>query len=513
MTVTPIRVGWLILSSALFVLLAYTLQRTQFAGLLGLYFLAVWGYSLRVNSLPDTSTHPDRFLMAAAVLFRVLLLLAPPNLSDDYARFIWDGRLLIHGFNPYLYLPRSLVSSNLAEAANLTPDLFARLNSPDYFTVYPPLNQAFFGLAAWLGGDNLTASVIWLRVPILLAELGTIFLLPKLLQRLGRNPDLACLYTLNPLVILELTGNVHFEGVVIFFCIGAVWMLKEIKANSVNGAPEMSSLDVDSNLGNQAPEMTSLQTDSGTGARFPEMLSLDAPPANQRPKSPGGRIRALISSAILLGLAVSTKLLPLLGLPLLIRYLGWKRGLLYSTLVGIITGLLFLPFTSVELVQNVASSINLYFQKFEFNASVYYLIREVGYWLMGYNVIQTVGHWLPVVTLGGIGWLAFRARTLTYGIRLLLSLTLYFALATTVHPWYCTLLVAVSPFTPFRYPLVWSALIWISYATYQTEDYRENLWLTAAEYIAVLAVGLAEWWRYRQSKPSAMNQIGKKYIG
>jgi hypothetical protein len=472
MTVTPIRVGWLILSSALFVLIAYTLQRTQFAGLLGLYFLAVWGYSLRIKSLPATGSHPDRFLHLAAVLFRVILLLAPPNLSDDYARFIWDGRLLVHGFNPYLYLPRSLVGSNIAEAANLTPDLFARLNSPDYFTVYPPLNQAFFGLAAWLGGDNLSASVIWLRVPILLAELGTIFLLPKLLQRLGQNPNLACLYTLNPLVILELTGNIHFEGVVIFFCIGAVWALKEIGSNSVNEATEMSSLDVDSNLEAQAPEMTSLQTNSGTGARFPEMSSLNTTPANQHPETLTGQPRSLWRSALLLALAVSTKLL--------------------------ITGLLFLPFASVELVQNVGASINLYFQKFEFNASVYYLIREVGYWLMGYNVIQKVGHWLPLVTLGGIGWLAFRARHLTYGIRLLLSLTLYFALATTVHPWYCTLLVAVAPFTPFRYPLVWSALIWVSYATYQTEAYRENLWLTAAEYVAVLAVGLAEWWRYRQ---------------
>lgn len=498
MTVTPIRVGWLILSSALFVLIAYTLQRTQFAGLLGLYFLAVWGYSLRIKSLPATGSHPDRFLLLAAVLFRVILLLAPPNLSDDYARFIWDGRLLVHGFNPYLYLPRSLVGSNIAEAANLTPDLFARLNSPDYFTVYPPLNQAFFGLAAWLGGDNLSASVVWLRVPILLAELGTIFLLPKLLQRLGQNPNLACLYTLNPLVILELTGNIHFEGVVIFFCIGAVWALKEIGSNSVNEATEMSSLDVDSNLEAQAPEMTSLQTNSGTGARFPEMSSLNTTPANQHPETLTGQPRSLWRSALLLALAVSTKLLPLLGLPLLIRYLGWKRGLLYSTFVGLITGLLFLPFASVELVQNVGASINLYFQKFEFNASVYYLIREVGYWLMGYNVIQKVGHWLPLVTLGGIGWLAFGARNLTFGIRLLLSLTLYFALATTVHPWYCTLLVAVAPFTPFRYPLVWSALIWVSYATYQTEAYRENLWLTAAEYVAVLAVGLAEWWRYRQ---------------
>jgi len=439
-------------SAALYALLAYSIDRSQFTGLLGLYFLVVWGYSIRVRAIPELTTvaGPDRFFILSAVIFRVILLLAPPSLSDDYARFAWDGRLLVHGYNPYLYLPRLLSGTSMAQLAGLTDELFSRLNSPDYFTVYPPLNQVFFGLAAWLGGNDLPATVIWLRVPILLAEIGTILLLPRFLKRLGKNPNYALIYALNPLVVLELTGNIHFEGVVIFFCLLAIWLL----------------------VGDQK-----------------EMIS------HSRNKI---SLFHLLLSAFVFALAVGTKMLPLIGLPLLIRYLGWRNGLIYSTAVGAVTMAMFLPFASIELIQNVGSSINLYFQKFEFNASVYYLVREVGYWLKGYNVIQFVGPWLSLITLLGITWLAFGRIKMSFGTRLLLTLTLYFAMATTVHPWYITLVVMASIFTPFRYPLVWSALVWASYATYQREPYHENLWLTAAEYTVVVGIGLLEWGHYRK---------------
>ena len=422
-----------------------------------MYFLVFWGYSIRVRSIQEAAsdTSPDRFLLFSALIFRVTLLLASPNLSDDYARFVWDGRLLAHGYNPYLYLPRSLLGTDMAQVAGLSIDLFNRLNSPDYFTVYPPLNQAFFGLAAWLGGNNLSETVVWLRVPIALAEIGTIWLLPRLLKRLGQNPNLALIYTLNPLVILELTGNVHFEAVVIFLCIWAVW--------------EMMAARPRSRLGDRG---------------YPAIISW----------------KSLVLSAFIFSLAVSTKMLPLIALPLLIRYLGWTKGLLYSAIVGVVTVALFLPFASIELIQNVGSSINLYFQKFEFNASIYYLVRQAGYWIRGYNVIQQVGPWLSLITLAGILWLAFGRIHMAVGTRLLLTLTLYFAMATTVHPWYITLVVMASVFTPFRYSLVWSALVWASYATYQREPYVENLWLTTAEYTAVLAVGLLEWRQQRNKR-------------
>ncbi|MBC8155637.1 MAG: hypothetical protein H7Z72_22340 [Bacteroidetes bacterium] len=447
MTGTPLKIGWLIVSAGLFLLIGYGVPRDQFNLLITLYGLLFWGYWLRVSPLWRTpkavSEQPDAFLFSAAVLFRLALLVAMPLLSDDYARFVWDGRLLAHGYNPYLYLPVQIVGTPLAASAGLSQTLFESLNSPAYFTVYPPLNQAFFGLAAWLSPD-VWGNVIGLRLPILGAELGSIWLMVRLLRRAGQNPNLALLYALNPLVILELTGNVHFETVMIFFMLLAVWLF-------VNGQ--------------------------------------------------------FAGSAGALALAIGTKLLPLLFLPLIIRHLGWKRGIGYAALTGLLTAGLFVPFASIDLARNVFSSLNLYFQLFEFNASLHYLIRAVGFWLVGRNITVDASFWLFLTAVSGILGIAFGVRRTTRPVvagQVLLTLTFYFALATTVHPWYATTLVAATVFTRFRYPLLWSGLIWLSYATYQTVPYHENMGLTALEYGVVVGVGGYEWYRARTKQKNTV---------
>lgn len=430
----PVRVGWLALSATLYGVLGYGVLREQFPTLLLLYGLLFWGYWLRTRSLTGAdpaetngsiapSPLPDRLLFGAAIAFRVLLLGAIPHLSNDYARFIWDGRLLAHGYNPYLYLPASLIGTSVAASAGLTTDLFHTLNSPNYYTVYPPVGQVLFALAAWLSPGSVLGNVVGLRVPILLAEIGTLWLLTKLLRRAGKNPNLALFYGLNPLVILELTGNVHAEAILIFFVLGAVWFF-------------------------------------GRGL--------------------------FVTSAGALALAIGTKLLPLLLLPLVIRHLGWQRGLAYAGLTGAFTAVLFLPFINAELVPNMGTSLQLYVQHFEFNASVYYLVRAAGYQFLGFNIIAVAGVGLSVVTLTGVVWVARRWGRVAPVYALLLTVTGYFLLATTVHPWYITSLVAVGMFVPFRYPLVWSGMVWLSYATYQTSPYYENLWLTGLEYAVVL---------------------------
>ncbi|WP_338872775.1 polyprenol phosphomannose-dependent alpha 1,6 mannosyltransferase MptB [Spirosoma sp. SC4-14] len=438
MTTGPVRFVWLIGSAVLYWLLAYTVSRQQFATLFGLLTVLFAGYGWMLFStnrfaentgLRSETPKPDTFLFSAAILFRVLLLFSVPQLSDDVYRFIWDGRLLAHGFNPYLYLPSRIVGTDIATMAGLDQSLFQHLNSPAYFTVYPPANQALFGLAALLSPNSLLGTIVWLRMPILLSEAGTLWLMTRLLRRFGYDPNRALLYGLNPLVVLELTGNLHFEAVMIFFTALAIWWLTRQRDRASSGA---------------------------------------------------------------LALSVGTKLLPLIALPTLVRKLGWKRGVIYSVLTGVFTLVQFLPFASWELAQNMASSVNLYFQKFEFNASVYYVLRAVGYWVWGYNAIGFIGFWLSIITAGCIFWISFRWRNVSVPSRILAILTLYLAFATTVHPWYITTLVAVSVFTRFRYPLVWSALIPLSYFTYQTMPYQENLWLTALEYGIVGTVLLVE---------------------
>ncbi len=418
----------LLCSLAAYILLGYFTNRADFLQLISLYGFLFVIYAFLIRIIQDEKRL--RIALGAAFLFRLSLLLVLPNLSDDYFRFVWDGRLLAHGLNPYLILPSEFIQTPAATEIGLHQELFQQLNSPHYYTVYPPVDQLIFAMGAWLFPHNLLGSVVIMRLFILLAEVGTMGLLMKFARKLQLSPAVGLLYALNPLVIVELTGNLHFEAIMIFFLLLAIVQL--------------------------------LPDQPGTTSR------------NRLPVS-----------VVSLALSVGVKLIPLLFLPLLWKWLGLRRGLLYCLSVGVLVLLLFMPFVSTELIARFTSSVNLYFQKFEFNASVYYLVRELGYRVYGYNIIAGAGVALSFIVLLSVLKLAAFAEPANYRsffIAALFSLTAYYALATTVHPWYITTLVILAVFTPYRFALVWSALIPVSYFTYRTTAYQENLWLVALEY-------------------------------
>lgn len=442
--ITPFRIGWLVLSLWLFMLLGYGVARSQFNLMMLLSGLLFWGYSritkplwFETDTTQPASARPDWFLFGVAILFRLALIAMTPNLSDEYVRSLWDGHLVSFGINPYQYLPTELVHTSLGASAGLTDALFHRLNSPDDYTGYPPVSQVMFGLAVLLFPHDEQGAIIGLRLFILATELGTLWLLIRLLPRFGYNPNRALLYGLNPLVILELTGNLHVEAVMICSALLAIWLFTQQRRIWATGA---------------------------------------------------------------MALSIGTSPLPLLVLPLFVRRLGWKLGLLYSALTLGCTALLFVPFPDADLVQHVSTNLNRYVQNEAFNASIYYLIRQVGYWFTGYNIIGKSSLTLQLLIILSIVYVALRSPShpsvSSIAFSVLLTLTVYWLLSTTVHPWYITSLLIPALFTRFRYPFVWSALIVVSYATCQTQPYQEQLWLTALEYIGVAAYAL---WEYRRA--------------
>jgi alpha-1,6-mannosyltransferase len=415
-----------ILSIAAYCLLAYATPRTQFCQLLLLFGLAFTGYALLLRSKPSFQQG-----MLWAVGFRLLFLPALPQLSDDYFRFLWDGALVVQGENPFLWLPSALLAENPAVIPGISQALFSRLNSPDYYSVYPPVCQAIFGLASLLGGGSHLIGCLVMRLFLVAAETGTILLLIQTLKAWNKPLQLAWWYAFNPLVIVELTGNLHFEALMIFFLLASLYLLWQ------------------------------------------------------------GR---LWLSALALGLSIGVKLLPLMLLPILLAYLGWKKFLRYGSLVALVVVILFLPFLSAELIRHFLNSLNLYFQKFEFNASWYYLFRWLGFQVAGYNLISLIG---PLLSLGTIGCIIYLASRQPKDVRqlpgyFLLAFSVYLFLATVVHPWYITTLVMLTSLSSWRYPVVWSGLVVLSYGAYQTNVYRENLWLVALEYLLVFATLWAE---------------------
>ena len=121
-------------------------------------------------------------LFIAGLLIRLSLLVAAPNWSDDYPRFLWDGELVKMSQNPYMETPENWLKNNPESVNPYLENLFELMNSPAYFSVYPPLNQSIFYVAAWGADLDPQKGILVLRIILILGEIGTLFLLLKLFE-------------------------------------------------------------------------------------------------------------------------------------------------------------------------------------------------------------------------------------------------------------------------------------------------------------------------------------------
>jgi hypothetical protein len=431
---------FILFSTVFYWVFAYDLIRTDFPKLLALY-IGLFGLAYQLHK-----TIGQNFLVVLllGIGFRLLFLMAIPNLSQDFYRFIWDGYLNLSGLNPYLSTPKALMENGSVDIPNVQ-ELFKGMGSlsASNFSNYPPVNQFFFAIGNLFPGESILSSVIGLRLLIILADIGVLFIGAKLLKALESPVSNIFWYYLNPFIIVELTGNLHFEGVMIFFLILSFYLLYK---------------------------------------------------------------RQFIWSAVGLGLSISVKLIPLMLLPLFISYFkqgDFKQVFKYYFLVGLTVVLSFLPFVSKVFLNNYAETIGLWFNNFEFNASIYYLLRGLGYLITGYNEIGIIGKIMPLITISFILYASFfkdlsDLKTLLRWM--LFTITIYLLMSTTVHPWYLSTLILLSIFTPYRYALVWSVCIVLSYHAYSQVNFEENYWILATEYSLIFLFALWELSRAQKDK-------------
>lgn len=400
--------------------IGYTVPRTDILPFLLLFSIA---FSLYLFIFKYVDNHHDfLFFIGTGLLARAGLILAWPGLSDDLYRFFWDGVISNQGLSPYAMTPSEIYKQGQNIPSYLLEDIYPYLSSADYYSVFPPLTQKFYQIATYFTADNIYHSAIIMRIFIIAAESGIIYLLLKLLPALQYQQKNALLYALNPLIIIEFSGNLHPEVIMLFFFLFAFWwMLKK---------------------------------------RW-FLFSL------------------FFSAAIL------SKLTVLLLLPLFIRRLGWRHFAYSLLIISTICLSAYSLLGIFTYPDHYLASLQLYFQSFEFNASFYYFFRWIGYHLTGHNMIYWIGPALMAVASAGFLFFYVLQYLNDKGIliRGLFLFTIFLFASTTVHPWYLLFPLTFCLFSPYRFPVIWSFFIIFSYLSYTSDPYSEWIWVVFWEYM------------------------------
>jgi len=168
-----------------------------------IYLIAAW-----IVSRAHSSNSTLLIAIIFAVLFRVSILFAPPYLSDDIYRYIWDGRVQAAGINPYRYIPAAPELVQLRDDA-----IYPKINRREIaHTIYPPVAQVVFLLTT-----RISESVVWMKFTMLIFEMVAIWAIASLLNLLGRPRQLLLLYAWHPLVVWEFAGSGHVDAIAIGF--------------------------------------------------------------------------------------------------------------------------------------------------------------------------------------------------------------------------------------------------------------------------------------------------------
>ncbi|MFQ5670825.1 MAG: glycosyltransferase 87 family protein [Acidobacteriota bacterium] len=166
------------------------------------YLLLFAGYSaVLFRWLGIRGARAARIIFISGAVFRVLvLLLHPPDLSQDVARYAWDGYLATQHINPYAHPP--------ADPA-LIPyrtDFFGDISYKNIPTIYPPTAQLLFLLAALLHPGTFAV-----RMLLVACDLGVMLGILRLLQRAGLPEGRLLVYAWCPLPVVEIASSGHLE--------------------------------------------------------------------------------------------------------------------------------------------------------------------------------------------------------------------------------------------------------------------------------------------------------------
>jgi Glycosyltransferase family 87 len=182
-------------------------------------------------------------ILLGGIAVQLAAVSAPPRNSDDLYRYIWDGRVQGAGIDPYQYVPAARQLTGLRDellwhpgarycvgpayvsehpAADLAAGCTA-INRPKVPTIYPPVAEAYFlGVHYLPEADQSTTPI---QAATALAAVLTTVLLLFGLRRLGRDVRMAALWSWCPTVALEAGNSAHVDVVAVGITAAALLVL------------------------------------------------------------------------------------------------------------------------------------------------------------------------------------------------------------------------------------------------------------------------------------------------
>lgn len=178
-------------------------QTLAVAAHLARYGVAFVAYVVALACADGLSARGLRVALWAGIAWRIVLVAAPPLLSDDVYRYVWEGRIQNHGGNPYAWGDRP----EAERWAPLRDSVWSGVNHKDYTAIYPPLWQLAARAVVALH-DSVTA----MKAFVVACEIATLLALLRLLRRRGQPHARILIWAWSPLALVEIAGSGHNDA-------------------------------------------------------------------------------------------------------------------------------------------------------------------------------------------------------------------------------------------------------------------------------------------------------------
>jgi alpha-1,6-mannosyltransferase len=158
--------------------------------------------------LCPTNNWTLRIVLLIALAVRLIAVIAPPFLSTDIYRYVWDGLVQGAGINPFRYIPADSHLAFLRDA-----NIYPNINRRDYaHTIYPPGSQVIFWAVT-----RISPTVTAMKLAMVGFEAATCYALIRCLKLVHMRPERVLLYAWSPVCLWEIASSGHADAAALAF--------------------------------------------------------------------------------------------------------------------------------------------------------------------------------------------------------------------------------------------------------------------------------------------------------